>query len=118
MTKIAIVHDYFTQRGGAERVAEQLYAMLPGSDVYSTVAWPKMVPASMSAGKIRTSWMQSLPKMDKYHRYYFAIYPLGVRSLDLSDYDVVITSSSGYAKGVHTRQDAFHICYCHTPMRW
>jgi glycosyltransferase involved in cell wall biosynthesis len=118
MPKIAIVHDYFTQRGGAERVAEQLYAMLPGADIYSTVALPKMIPAAVPAEKIRTSWMQSLPKMEKYHRYYFAMYPLGVKALDLTEYDVVITSSSGYAKGVRTRPDAFHICYCHTPMRW
>jgi glycosyltransferase involved in cell wall biosynthesis len=118
MAKIAIVHDYFTQQGGAERVAEQLYAMLPDSDIYSTVALPEMLPAGVPAEKMRTSWMQSLPKMEKYHRFYFAIYPLGVKSLDLSDYDVVITSSSGYAKGVETRPDAIHICYCHTPMRW
>ena len=118
MSKIAIVHDYFTQRGGAERVAEQLCAMLPEADVFSTVALPKMLPATLSSDQVRTSWMQSLPGIEKYHRYYFAIYPLGVRSLDLTEYDIVITSSSGYAKGVRTRSDAFHICYCHTPMRW
>jgi glycosyltransferase involved in cell wall biosynthesis len=118
MPKIAIVHDYFTQRGGAERVAEQLCAMLPEADVYSTVALPRMLPPGIPPGKMRTSWMQSLPKMEKYYRLYFAIYPLGVRSFDLSDYDLVISSSSGYAKAVHTRPDAIHICYCHTPMRW
>jgi glycosyltransferase involved in cell wall biosynthesis len=118
MSKIAIVHDYFTQRGGAERVAEQLCAMLPDADVFSTVALPRMLPATLSSDQVRTSWMQSLPGMHKYHRYYFAIYPLGVRSLDLTGYDVVISSSSGYVKGVRTRPDAFHICYCHTPMRW
>lgn len=118
MSRIAIVHDYFTQRGGAERVAEQLYAMFPDADVFSTVSLPEMLPDNIPVEKIRTSWMQSLPKMAKYHRYYFAVYPFGVKSLNLEDYDVVITSSSGYAKGVHTRPDAFHICYCHTPMRW
>src|SRR5712692_4615424 len=118
MPKIAIVHDYFTQLGGAERVAEQFFAMLPGSHVYSTVALPNMLPHGIPAEKMRTSWMQSLPKMEKYHRFYFVLYPLGVKSLDLSDYDLVITSSSGYAKGVNTRPDAIHVCYCHTPMRW
>ncbi len=118
MPKIAVVHDYFTQLGGAERVAEQLCAMLPEADIFSTVALPNMLPPGISAEKMRTSWMQSLPKIAKYHRLYFAIYPLGIRSLDLSSYDLVITSSSGYAKGVATRSDAIHICYCHTPMRW
>jgi glycosyltransferase involved in cell wall biosynthesis len=118
MPKIAIVHDYFTQRGGAERVAEQLYAMLPGSHIYSTVALPELLPDGIPADQMRTSWIQSLPKMREYYRYYFPIYPLGVKSLNLSDYDVVITSSCGYAKGVKTRPDAIHVCYCHTPMRW
>jgi glycosyltransferase involved in cell wall biosynthesis len=62
--------------------------------------------------------MQGLPKLRNLHRLYFPLYPLGVRGLDLSEYDLVITSSSGYAKGVKTRADAIHICYCHTPMRW
>jgi glycosyltransferase involved in cell wall biosynthesis len=56
--------------------------------------------------------------MENLHRLYFAAYPFAVASLDLSDYDLVITSSSSYAKGVRTKSDAIHLCYCHTPMRW
>jgi glycosyltransferase involved in cell wall biosynthesis len=62
--------------------------------------------------------MQDLPKIRKYYRLYFLFYPFGVRSLKLSTFDLVISSSSGYAKGVHTSRDAVHVCYCHTPMRW
>ncbi len=118
MKKIAVVHDYFTQRGGAERVAEELFAMFPTSDLFSTVALSEMLPPEIPRAKIRTSWMQLLPKMDKYYRLYFPIYPLGVKSLNLKDYDLVVSSSCGYAKGVETRADAIHISYCHTPMRW
>ena len=118
MKRIAIVHDYFTQQGGAERVAEQLHSMLPSADVFATVALEDQLPAGLKKTEVQTSWMQSLPGMKKLHRYYFALYPFGVGSLDLSDYDVVITSSSGYAKGVKTRRETLHICYCHTPMRW
>jgi glycosyltransferase involved in cell wall biosynthesis len=117
--KIAIVHDYFTQLGGAEKVAAELYcAMPPNASVFATVAFPNCMPSRLKHVKVRTSWMQSLPGMEKYYRSYFLLYPLGVSSFDLSGYDLVISSSSSYAKGVKTGQDAVHICYCHTPMRW
>jgi glycosyltransferase involved in cell wall biosynthesis len=62
--------------------------------------------------------MQSMPLMKQHYRLYFMLYPLAVRSLDLSAYDLVVSSSSGYAKGVRSSRDAIHVCYCHTPMRW
>lgn len=62
--------------------------------------------------------MQSLPNIENYYRAYFFLYPFAVSSLDLSKYDLVISSSSGYAKGVQTPLDTVHVCYCHTPMRW
>jgi glycosyltransferase involved in cell wall biosynthesis len=116
--RIAVVHDYFTQLGGAEKVAEELYNMLPGADLFATVALPRTTPESLKNVVIHTSWMQHLPKMDKLYRLYFLLYPFAVRSLDLSGYDLVITSSSGYVKGIRVDLNAIHICYCHTPMRW
>ena len=68
--------------------------------------------------EVRTSWMQKLPKIERYYRLYFLLYPMAVGDLDLTDYDLVLSSSSGYAKGVRTGRDAVHVCYCHTPMRW
>lgn len=62
--------------------------------------------------------MQRLPGMSQHYRLYFLLYPMAVPSLDLSGYDLVLSSSSGYAKGVHADRDAIHVCYCHTPMRW
>lgn len=116
--RTAIVHDYFTQQGGAENVAAELYRMVPGAALVTTVALRDKLPPLLKDVSIKTSWMQSMPGMSKYFRLYFLLYPFGVRSLDLSEYDLVITSSSGYAKGVRTHRDALHICYCHTPMRW
>jgi glycosyltransferase involved in cell wall biosynthesis len=116
--EIAVVHDYFTQMGGAERVAEELARMLPSASLYSTVAMPHLMPPGLAGRQIETSWMQHLPSMQRYYRLYFLLYPLAVRSLDLSRYDLVISSSSGYAKRVRTNRNAIHVCYCHTPMRW
>jgi glycosyltransferase involved in cell wall biosynthesis len=116
--KIAMVHDYFTQLGGAEKVAEELYNMLPNADLFATVALKNKMPETLRNVPVRTSWMQKLPKMSEYYRLYFPLYPVAVRSLDLSGYDLVISSSSGYVKGVRASSDAIHVCYCHTPMRW
>src|ERR1700710_2545727 len=98
--KIALVHDYFTQLGGAERVAEALFKMLPGSTVFTTVFNPAYPPKGFQSAKIRTSFMQNLPGINRYYRHYFPLYPLGVANLDLRGYKLVVSSSSGYAKGV------------------
>ena len=116
--KIAVVHDYFTQQGGAEKVAEVIYNMLPGADLFATVAFKDKLPESLQNVKVHTSWMQRLPFIRRYYRFYFPPYPLAVESLDLRNYDLVISSSSSYVKGVRAHPNAIHVCYCHTPMRW
>jgi glycosyltransferase involved in cell wall biosynthesis len=116
--KIAIVHDYFIQSGGAERVAEALCAVFPEAAVFATVALPERLAPELKRAHVQTSWMQKLPGMMRYYRHYFLFYPSAVESLKLEEYDVIISSSSGYAKGVKRGSHAVHICYCHTPMRW
>jgi glycosyltransferase involved in cell wall biosynthesis len=118
MMRIAVVHDYFTQLGGAEKVAEELYRMLPGPSLFATVALPECMPPQLNDVLVNTSWMQNLPNIHKYYRFYFLLYPLAVSSMNLTDYDLVVSSSSSYAKGVRTGHDSIHVCYCHTPMRW
>jgi glycosyltransferase involved in cell wall biosynthesis len=118
MSKIALVHDYFIQQGGAERVAAELYRVLNAPDVFTTVALPDGLPPALSQTQIRTSWMQRLPAIRRMHRIYFPLYPFAVRALNLKSYDLVVSSSSGYAKGVRSGGNATHVCYCHTPMRW
>ena len=116
--KVAVVHDYFTQLGGAERVAEVLYRILPNADLYTTVALPERLPSGLRDVPVATSWMQSLPGMKKFYRQYFLLYPFSLSSFHLGKYDLVVSSSSGYVKGVSPPLDTVHVCYCHTPMRW
>jgi len=104
--------------GGAERVAEALHHLFPGAPLYTTVAIPERVTPGLRDAAIHTSWMQHLPAVGSKFRQYFLLYPFAVESLDLSDYSLVLSSSSGYGKGVHRGKGAVHVCYCHTPMRW
>ena len=118
MSKIALVHDYFVQMGGAERVAEAMHESFPSAPIYTTVALPKFLPGGLRTADIRTSALQHLPSLDRRFRHYFMLYPFAVEHFDLSQYDLIFSSSSGYAKGVRRRPNAIHVCYCHTPMRW
>src|SRR5229473_2388632 len=104
--------------GGAERVAEAMHDSFPTSPMYTTVALPKSLPQRLRRADIRTSAMQYLPGIERRFRQYFMLYPFAVEHFDLSQYDLIFSSSSGYAKGVRRRRNAIHVCYCHTPMRW
>jgi glycosyltransferase involved in cell wall biosynthesis len=118
LSKIALVHDYFIQLGGAERVAAAMHDSFPSAPIYTTVALPHRLPKALRGADIRTSAMQWLPKMEQRFRQYFMLYPFAVEHFDLSEFDLIFSSSSGYAKGVRRRSNAIHVCYCHTPMRW
>ena len=116
--RIALVHDYLNQYGGAERVLEALHDGAPTAPVYTSIYDHAAMPAQYQTWQIHTSWMQYLPGWRRFFRHYFMLYPLAFNSFDLSAYDLVISSSSAYAKGVRVRPGAVHICYCHTPMRF
>ncbi|HEY8204454.1 MAG TPA: glycosyltransferase [Pyrinomonadaceae bacterium] len=118
MSRIALVHDYFVQMGGAERVAEAIHDSFPAAPIYTTVALQKTLSKGLRAADIRTSPMQHLPAIERRFRHYFMLYPFAVEHFDLSEYDLIFSSSSGYAKGVRRRRNAIHVCYCYTPMRW
>jgi glycosyltransferase involved in cell wall biosynthesis len=118
LSKIALVHDYFIQMGGAERVAAAMHDSFPTAPIYTTVALPHRLPKELHGADIRTSPMQHLPGMEQRFRQYFMLYPFAVEHFDLSKFDLIFSSSSGYAKGVRRRSNAVHVCYCHTPMRW
>ena len=104
--------------GGAERVAEAMHDSFPSAPIYTTVALQHNLPQRLRTADIRTSPLQKLPALDRRFRHYFMLYPLAVEHFDLSQYDLIFSSSSGYAKGVRRRRNAIHVCYCHTPMRW
>jgi glycosyltransferase involved in cell wall biosynthesis len=115
---IALVHDYLFQSGGAERVIAALHRLFPSAPIYTTIAEPGVVSSLLPDAEIRTSWMQRLPGLHRHHRKYFMFYPSAIERLDLSEFDLVVSNSSAYGKGVKTRPDACHVCYCHTPMRF
>ena len=118
MTAIGIFHENFAQHGGAERVAESMARLFPAADVLSTVAVPSRLSEYMGGRGIRTTWMQALPGLDRWYRYYVPLYPFAVRTSRTGGYGFVLSSCFGFAKGLRKSSDALHICYCHTPPRW
>ncbi len=117
-SRVAVFHDNFAQMGGAEKVAEEIYDLLPGATLHTTAVVPEILSDGLRQARIKTSWMQYLPGLKRHFRHYFLFYPFAVESVDLSSYDLIVSSCFGYAKGVRKRRDAVHVCYCHTPMRW
>jgi glycosyltransferase involved in cell wall biosynthesis len=116
--RIAIVHDYLLQMGGAERVVRTLFETFPDSVIFTSAYAEASMPAEFRAMPIRVSFMQKLPGIDRHYRPYFPLYPLAFNSLNVDDFDLIIASSSGWAHGVRTRPDQRLICYCYTPARW
>ncbi len=116
--RVALVHDYLNQYGGAERVLEELHALFPDAPVYTSMYWPEKMSATIRGLDVRTSFMQRLPMVTRNHQPFLLLYPLAFESFDLSGFDVVISNSSAFCKGVVTPPGTLHICYCLTPMRW
>ena len=118
MGGIAIFHDNLVQMGGAERVTEALLAALPGAALHTTLAVPSKLNPLFRELDIHTTWMRHLPAPGRLYRHYFLLYPLAVETVDLREYDVIVSNCWGHAKGIKKRPDALHVCYCQTPMRW
>lgn len=116
--KLAIVHDYLNQMGGAERVLLVLHEIFPSAPIYTSIYAPQLVDPAFQEMDIRTSFMQRLPLVHTHHQAFLPIFPFAFESLDLREYDVVLSMSSGWAKNVLTRPETCHICYCLTPMRF
>jgi len=116
--KVALAHDYMNQFGGAERVLEQLHDYYPHAPIYTSMYDPNAMPAAYRSWDIRTSFMQRLPLVTSRHQAYLMAYPIAFESFDLGRYDVVISNSSAFCKGVVTGPNTLHISYCLTPMRW
>ncbi|HEY9662348.1 MAG TPA: glycosyltransferase [Allocoleopsis sp.] len=115
--KIALVHDYLTQRGGAERVFELLCQRFPDADIFTSLYDPART-IDLSDRVVQTTSLQTIPGAARYFRLLAPFYYPAFRSLDLQDYDLIISSSSSFAKGVRKRPDAKHICFCHNVTRF
>ena len=100
--RVALVHDWLNQRGGAENVLEELVALFPGAPLYTSIYAAERMPDAYRRWPIHTSWMQRLPGVAAYHQRYLPLYPLAFGGMDLSGYDLVISNKSGFCHGVQT----------------
>jgi glycosyltransferase involved in cell wall biosynthesis len=117
-SRVALVHDWLNQVGGAENVLETLVSMFPGAPVYTSMYAPDIMPASYRAWDIRTSFMQHLPGIMQHHQAYLPLYPLAFRQMQLNGHDLILSNKSGFCHGVSPGPGAMHVCYCLTPTRF
>ncbi len=116
--KIALVHDWLNQYGGAERVLEHLVALFPQSPLYTSIYWRERMPEAYRRWPIRTTWMDRLPGVYRHHQAYFPLYALAFATLRVEEpYDLVLSNKSGFCHGVPTGEKP-HLCYCLAPTRY
>lgn len=114
--KIAIVSDTMVVQGGAERLLEVLAEAFPQAPVYTVLYDPKRGPVSIGP-RVRSSWLRHFPAGEKYVKALLPFFPSAIESFDLSEYDIIVSSSHQVAKNALRTADQLHVCYCHTPMR-
>ncbi|MDJ0568229.1 MAG: glycosyltransferase [Pleurocapsa sp. MO_192.B19] len=115
--KVALVHDYLTQQGGAERVFELLCQFFAQADVYSSI-YDQQNTVDVQRHSVQTTFIQNLPGAKRNFRLFAPLYYSAFRKLDLQDYDLIVSSTSSFAKGVKKRPGAMHICFCHNVTRF
>jgi len=116
--KVALVHDWLNQMGGAEVVLEALVEMYPQAPIHTSIYWPQAMPQEYRSWNIHTSFLDKLPFVKRYHQLFLPLYPLAFENFDFTGYDLVISNKSGFCHGVITSPDTLHICYCLTPTRF
>jgi glycosyltransferase involved in cell wall biosynthesis len=114
----ALVHDYLNQRGGAERVFAHFVREWPDAPVYTALYDERAVGDLVPRERVRTSFVQHFPLRDRLFRAYAPFYPRAFEAFDLSAYDVIVSSTTAWAKGVIVRPDAVHVCYINTVSRF
>lgn len=117
--KVAIVQEWLVTVGGSDKVVKAILDVFPGADIYTLVAKKEVCDElGIPWEKVHTSFIQKMPLGTKKHRAYLPLFPFAIEQFDLRGYDVVISSSHCVAKGVLTKADQLHICYCHSPIRY
>ncbi len=116
--KVALVHDYLSQDGGAERVVDALQDMWPDAPLFTLFYDRTSAHPRFQKRRITTSFLQKIPGIKKYYQWMLPLMPYATESYDLSEFDVVISSTSAFAKGIIIHPGTIHICYCHTPTRF
>lgn len=116
--RVALVHEWLTTWAGSEQVLAAAAELFPDAPIFAVVADMNLARQQFGDRPIYTSFIQRLPMAGRLYQWYLPLMPLAVEQLDLRGYDLVISSSHACAKGVLTRSDAVHVCYCHTPIRY
>jgi glycosyltransferase involved in cell wall biosynthesis len=116
--KVALVHDWLTGMRGGERCLEVFCELFPEADLFTLLHVPGSVSPVIERRRVVTTFIQRLPKAERRYRHYLPLFPAAVRSLDLTGYDLVLSSSHAVAKSVRVPPGALHVCYCFTPMRY
>ncbi len=116
--KVAIVHYWFINWRGGEKVVEALLDLYPQADLFTHVYDESLTEGKLKGRNITTTFISKLPGAKKHYQKYLPLMPIALEQLDLREYDLVISSESGPAKGIVISPDATHICYCHSPMRY
>lgn len=116
--RIALAHDYLVQCGGAEKVLECFCELFPYAPIYTIVYDKDLMHGTFENKKIITSSLQKIPFAPTRHRIFPPLMPMAIEQFDFSQYDIVLSDSSAYAKGIITGPETLHICYMHTPMRY
>lgn len=116
--RLALVHDWLNQIGGAEDVLATLVALYPNSPIYTAIYAPSLMPDVYRTWDIRPLWIDRLPGIHYHHQPYLPLYPAAWGGLDLSAYDVILSNKSGFCHGVKFGKNTVHICYCLAPTRY
>ncbi|MEC0227205.1 glycosyltransferase [Paenibacillus alba] len=116
--KIAIAHDYLVQMGGAERVVEVFHQMFPNAPIYTTMFSSHRLLDELRDADIRASWLQKMPGGKSHFKEMLPLYPFAIKDFDFREFDIVLSSSSAFMKSIEVPKETFHLCYCHTPMRF
>lgn len=116
--KVAIIHDWLTNMGGAEQALIVIREIFPDAPVFTSLFEPEKLAPSLAKADVRSSFLQRFPKFLRKQQILLPFMPSAFEQFDLSDYDLVLSSSWACAKGVITGTQTTHVCYCYTPMRY
>ena len=116
--RVALVHDWLNQSGGAEDVLAALARIFPAAPIYTSIYAPERVSAAFRERDVRVSWADRLPGIHRQQQRYLLAFPFAFRGFDLSGYDIILSNKSGFCHGVRKPSGVKHICYCLTPTRY
>jgi len=116
--KVALIHDWLTGMRGGENILEGLCELFPQATIYTLMYNPDRISSTINHLPIKTSFLQHIPGIFKFYRYFLPFFPKAIEKFELKDYDLIISTTHCVAKGAVKSSSACHICYCFTPMRY